>query len=46
MGDEESEMKVVYLDGEEGSEPEETNWISRPGRALVTYSDGSTYEGK
>ncbi|GMI45868.1 hypothetical protein TrCOL_g8428 [Triparma columacea] len=40
MGDEESEYKVLY-EGEEA----ETNWISKAGKATVTYADGSTFAG-
>jgi len=42
MGDEE-EYKVVYTDGDE---EEELKWIARAGKALVTYSNGCTYEGQ
>ena len=45
MDEEETAHKVQYLDVPEGEEPLETNWIVRAGRALVTYPDGSTYEG-
>lgn len=46
MDEEEALHKVQYLDVPEGEEPLEANWIVRAGRALVTYPDGSTYEGE
>lgn len=46
MGDEDAEYKVKYVDVDEGSDEQtEFNWISRPGKALVTYQNGCTYEG-
>ena len=40
--DEEPQCKVTYTDKEE---PEETNWISRAGKAQVAYPNGCTFEG-
>ena len=37
-----TECKVEYIDKEE---PEETNWISRAGKAKVTYPNQDTFEG-
>lgn len=44
MGDEEAEYKCEYLDLPEGQE-ETLNWLKRPGKAKITYADGSTFEG-
>ena len=42
MGDEEeTPYAIQYLDGE----GEESNWVSRAGKARATYSNGDTYEG-
>lgn len=47
MGDEEAEYKVKYIDVEEDAEEAtEFNWVSRAGKALVTYPNGCTYEGE
>lgn len=45
MGDEESEYKVQYLDAPDSEEPQEFNWLVRPGKAKVTYPGGHTFEG-
>ena len=45
MSEEDQQLRVEYLDGEEGADAEVTNWISRPGKARVTYPNGSTFEG-
>lgn len=44
--EEEPQAKVEYLDLPEGSEPEETNWIRRAGKARVTYVSGNEFTGK
>jgi len=43
MADDEAEYKCEYQDVPEGEET--LNWLKRPGKALVTYADGSTFEG-
>jgi hypothetical protein len=45
MDEEEEHHKVEYLDLPEGQE-EITNWIKRPGKARVTYTNGHTFEGE
>ena len=46
MGDEEDAgCKVVYMDLADGNN-EETNWIKRAGKAMVTYPNGCTFTGK
>ncbi|CAN0479102.1 unnamed protein product [Ectocarpus sp. 12 AP-2014] len=45
MGDEEVEYKAEYLDTAEDAEPEVANWLPRPGKAKVTYAEGSSFEG-
>jgi hypothetical protein len=45
MADEdEPQHKVEYLDRPEG-EPEEANWVTRAGKARVTYPNGHVFEG-
>ena len=44
MGDEEGPVyKVDYLDA--GEEGESYNWVKRPGKVIITYANGSTFEG-
>ncbi|CAM9230253.1 unnamed protein product [Chrysoparadoxa australica] len=43
--DEEVQYKAEYVDVPEGEESQVTNWLPRPGKAKVTYANGSTYEG-
>ncbi|CAM9152136.1 unnamed protein product [Phaeothamnion confervicola] len=46
MADEDApQCKVEFLDTPDGAEPETANWLSRPGRAKVTYPGGTVYEG-
>ena len=43
MGDDEPQCKIEYIDGLE--ETTEYNWVKRPGKAKITYINGSTFEG-
>eukprot|EP01006_Ploeotia_vitrea_P023416 TRINITY_DN55879_c1_g1_i2.p1 TRINITY_DN55879_c1_g1~~TRINITY_DN55879_c1_g1_i2.p1 ORF type:complete len:196 (+),score=14.01 TRINITY_DN55879_c1_g1_i2:96-683(+) len=44
MGDDEAQCQVVYADAIEGEESE-FNWVKRPGKAKITYANGSSFEG-
>jgi len=46
MGDEGAPYTVKYVDGSGEDDDEELKWIARAGKALVTYSNGCTYEGE
>ncbi|KAG5187830.1 radial spoke protein 10 [Tribonema minus] len=45
MAEQEAEYKCEYTDVAEDAEPQVHNWLPRAGKALVTYTDGSTFEG-
>ena len=41
MADEEPVFSVQYVDGD----CETSNWISRPGKCIVSYTNGDTFAG-